>query len=392
MVFWPARAWRPLRIASSVPFPRAARVLETGFVVPALLACFAGTDAIGAEASQKHRRSAPADFDVDVERYPLPNGMTVLLAPDPRAESIFVATQHPAGALQEPLGKSGLAHFVEHLLATGTEVDRYAQQAEARGALFFNAVTGPTFMRFEVELPPEELPFALWMKADRLAGRSARIEPELFERERAVIRVERSMRAVDRPFAVADQAILDTLFPPDHRFHGGVLGTVGDLGSITLDDVKRFSDAWIQPQGAILVIAGRFDPTVARQLVAETLGQVPGKPLPPRDRSRALQAKAKELQAAEVWSRRPRVSLVWKLRTPNVATTREALELGALLIAGYVDGSFGAQVETAVIPLDTETLFRLDVVLPHDKPIESARGEAEVFLRYLTGVEMPSDF
>jgi hypothetical protein len=378
----PSPATRAFEIFSKVAVCCAAA--SPGLVLP--------REAAGASSPQAAaRRTTPEDFEVEVHRYELENGLVVLLAPDPTAASVFVAAAHRAGALMEPPKKTGLAHLVEHLLITGTATDTYGHAARSRGALHFNAFTGPTFMRFELELPPEELPFALWLTADRLAGRIERVTPELFERERAIIRVERALRALDRPFAVADQAILDHLFPSSHAFHGGVLGKPDDLARVTLDDARAFARAWVHPGTGVLLIAGALDLATARRLVEDTVARVPPGPTPRRARARARRTREAELAAREAWSRRPRVSLVWKL-PPLDTTTRETLTLGAALVAGFVDGAFGARVRAGVLDLESDAVFRMDVILPHDKPIEAARGEAEVFLRYLTAVDMPTDF
>lgn len=338
------------------------------------------------------RRTTPEDFAFDVERVVLPNGLVVILAPDRAARSVWVEMGFRAGALYEPAGRSGMAHFVEHLLATGTSSDTdYAEQSEARGAWFFNAFTAPYLMSFAVGLPPEELPFALWMMADRVAEQPARIEADLFEKERAVILVERAQRMVDRPYAAADRAILDRLFPEAHPLEGGVIGRPKALLDTTMAEVQDFIAAHIHASNGMLVVAGAFNKEVALQWIHNTVARLPPGPEPKTPTVQASPWRAAELAINERWSREPRVSLLWKMPTPR-RTVREALSLGALLIQGYVDGAFGARVDAGLMEAGGETIFRLDVILPYDKPIDAARGEAEVFLRYLTAVDMPMDY
>lgn len=82
--------------------------------------------------------------------------------------------------------------------------------------------------------------------------------------------------------------------------------------------------------------------------------------------------------------------MAWRLK-PMLHESVDRLALGALLLSLYTDGAFGTNVDAELSNHASELLFRLDVTLPHLKPAESARGEAEVFLRYLTLVQMPQD-
>src|SRR5438105_8458857 len=104
------------------------------------------------------RRTTARDFSVDTQRFELTNGLIVLLAPDRGFSNVLVWTPFRAGTLREPAGRSGLAHLVEHLMATGpTAQTDYQTLLETRGARHFNASTDFETMQFETVVPAAEL-------------------------------------------------------------------------------------------------------------------------------------------------------------------------------------------------------------------------------------------
>lgn len=349
-----------------------------------------GARAAGNTPQDAARRSSPGDLDVEVERHQLDNGLVVLLAPDRQMPSVFVSMGFRAGALYEPPGRTGMAHLVEHLLATGTSSTSYAAEAERRGSRWFNATTSERVMTFDIGLPPEELRFGLWMMADRIGARPRALEPGLLEREREVVLVERGMRTIDRPFSVADLAIDQRAFPEGHPLHAGVIGRPDHLRAVTEADVDAFIASYLHASNAVLVVAGDFEPEPTLAWIEEELGTLPRGEVPERPRLEGPR-RLKELAAKELWSHQPRVSVLWRLPELGVEQ-RTALELGAMLMASYLDGAFGSRLSARLLDLGTESIFRMDVVLPYDKPVAAARGEAEVFLRYLTAVDMPSTY
>ncbi|MEO1234882.1 MAG: insulinase family protein [Myxococcota bacterium] len=358
-----------------------------------VLLSFLVASASSAEAQDAQRKTQDADLALPATRQVLNNGLVVIAAPDLRADGVWVHMIFRAGALYEPPGRSGLAHLAEHLLATGSSSDTdYARAAEARGSWYFNATTSAETMSFELGLPADELPFGLWMMADRVGRGAEGFEPEVFRREREVVEVERALVHLDRPYARPDLAIQRRVFGPDHPLTGGVIGHPEHLESAELEDVRDFVESRIRASNAVLIVSGRFEPEGLPALLETTVARLPRREVPPaapREPS-AWQPKG-ALALDERWSRQPRVSLVWKMPRPN-RVTLDILELSAVLLGGFVDGAFGSRVHAGVLRAGADVIFRLDVVLPYDKPVRAAQGEAEVFLRYLTAVDMPTHY
>lgn len=337
------------------------------------------------------RRTTRAQLSVDVQRAVLPNGLVVILAPDPTATGVAVWTTFRAGALRDPPGKTGLAHLVEHLVFSGgTPETDYAALLESRQARHLNAETGFAAMTFEVIVPPEELPVALWVMAERLATRAPRIDARDVDRERRVVVQERSLRRVDAPYGHADEQLLRRIYAGPHPLRGGVIGIPEELASVGPDDVHAFVERYLVPSNAVLVLCGRFDPPVARALVARTLGALPAGRAPP------VPALPGPVDAAagvarEPHARQPRVTVAW--RVPGAGREDEAaLRLGAQLLTYFVDGAWGMQIGASLVEYEGEALFAMQLTVPYDEPAHAVYGDAEGFLRMLTHREMPLDF
>ncbi|MCK6548026.1 insulinase family protein [Myxococcota bacterium] len=328
---------------------------------------------------------------VAVKKRTLSNGLVVLVSPEPGSRRVLVDVAFRAGALYEPRGKSGLAHLVEHLMVRGpTPETNYLELLERRKATRTNAFTQADRMTFRTIVPAEELSLALWVAADRMVRLPGLLDAQAVERERKVVLVERAMRLVDRPYGLVDTEIDGRTFPSPHPLHGQVIGTPEELAQLTLADVQSFVARHLTPVNAVVTIVGNVDEPTAFRLVEDALGAIPaGTPAiaagPPRGRWDGV-----SIEMREARSSRPRVSLVWRLDglTREVA---DALELGAAILSGYIDGAFGTEVDAGLDEVEGWGVFRLDITLPYDKPVESAAGEAEAFLRYLTATDLPYD-
>lgn len=346
---------------------------------------------LAASPSPPSRKSNAAELAVHAERYVTANGLTVVLSPDPTSNVAVVDLSFAAGTRYEPAGKNGLAHFVEHLVATGSTPDTdYLRMLEARGAIGFNAFTSFDRMSFRVAVPPEELPLALWANADRLGTMPGRITEEELERSRKIVFQERLLRVDDAPYGTLEVALTGVLFPKNHPLHQGILGRRATLSPITVADAAGFAARHLAPANGVLVITGRFDAAIAREHIDATLAK-----LPPGERAAEpapfvpLQ-QAVTVEVVEATARRPRVALAWALHDPHRGIT-DALSFGVLLLALYTNGLIGISVRPGFEQYEKGGLFVLDVTLPHVAGKTEAIGDAEGILRYLTRALFPRE-
>ncbi len=220
--------------------------------------------------------------DLAVETYTLPNGLTVTLHEDHSQPMVVVNTWFGVGAKDEPAGRTGFAHLFEHLMFMGTARvpgNSFDVIMETGGGAN-NASTGVDRTNYFSWGPSSLLPTLLWLDADRLEGLGKAMTTEKVELQKSVVRNERRQSYENRPYGIAGEIIPAALYPEGHPYHHPVIGSHEDLAAATVDDVKSFFATYYVPGNASLVVAGDFDPEVAKRLVAATFGAVPAQPLP----------------------------------------------------------------------------------------------------------------
>ncbi len=184
----------------------------------------------------------------------LANGLRTLVLPRHHAPVVVCDLYYPVGSFDEPVGKTGLAHFVEHMLFKGTkrfpkgQIDRLAFVASGQS----NAETGEDLTHYWFAFPSNRWELALAIEADRMRG--ATFNPIEVEAERQVIAEERA-RDHESPLSRLDSAHLTHSYVR-HPYRNPILGWPEDLASIGVADLKRFYRRHYQPEGAVLVIVG----------------------------------------------------------------------------------------------------------------------------------------
>ncbi|HET6983659.1 MAG TPA: pitrilysin family protein [Myxococcaceae bacterium] len=223
---------------------------------------------------------------VQLETYTLPNGLTVILAPDRRLPTVGVNLWYHVGGANETPGRSGFAHLFEHLMfqgskhRAGNEQD-FAGLLEAAGSSDLNASTWNDRTNYFETLPANRLELALWLESERMAFLLDGLDQTKLDTQREVVRNERRQSVENTPYGKAEVRLVELLFPRPHPYYGAVIGSHEDLQAATLEDVKSFFRTFYVPANASLVIAGDFDPAKARALVETYFGPIPKSPRPP---------------------------------------------------------------------------------------------------------------
>ncbi|HEY8452338.1 MAG: pitrilysin family protein [Micromonosporaceae bacterium] len=217
-----------------------------------------------------------------LERFTLPNGLRVVLAPDRSAPVIAVAVLYDVGIRSEPPGRTGFAHLFEHLMFQGSaNLEKLAHFRIVQGSGgTFNGSTHLDYTDYFETLPSGALERALFLEADRMRG------PVLTEanlrNQVDVVKEEIRANVLNRPYGgfpwlKLPPVMFDT-FPNAHDGYG----SFADLEAATLEEAVEFFETYYAAGNAVLSVAGDFDPDHARTLVERHFGDVPARPAPPR--------------------------------------------------------------------------------------------------------------
>jgi zinc protease len=227
------------------------------------------------------RAAPPWAGDLPVFERTLPNGFKTLVLPRSHAPVVVCDLYYPVGSVDEPPGRTGLAHFVEHMLFKGTErfpkgqIDRLAFAAAGHA----NAETGEDFTHYWFAFPSDRWEIALAVEADRMRG--ATFDPREVEAERHVILEERALD-LDSPAGRLDQTLLAVAYL-HHPYRNPILGWPDDLAALGVDDLRDFYRRHYRPDGAVLVVVGDVDPDEALDRVEAHFGPIPPGESPRRE-------------------------------------------------------------------------------------------------------------
>jgi len=213
----------------------------------------------------------------------LPNGLRVILSEDHSTPIVHVSLWYHVGSKNERPGRTGFAHFFEHMMFKGSKnVDPESHTsiiASVGGRS--NAYTTEDETVFWQTLPAQYLPLALWMEADRMA--TLRISDADFKRERDVVKEERRMRIENQPYGRLSEIIYDNSFTT-HPYKHPTIGSMVDLESASIADVREFHETYYVPENATVVIVGDFDAAQTLSMVNQYFARVPKAKRPvPRD-------------------------------------------------------------------------------------------------------------
>lgn len=214
---------------------------------------------------------------IPCETYTLPNGMRVTLMEDHSLPRASVNLWYRVGARNEPPGRSGFAHLFEHLMFMGTKRvpgGDFDNLMESGGGSN-NASTSLDRTNYFSSGPSSLLPTLLWLDADRLEDMGLMMNKEKLDKQRDVVRNERRQTTENAPYGRAMEATYQRLYPVDHPYHNGVIGTHADLEAAQVDDVKNFFSTFYTAGNTSLVVAGDFDPKTIKPLVEKLYGTLP---------------------------------------------------------------------------------------------------------------------
>jgi zinc protease len=215
------------------------------------------------------------------ESFSLANGLEVVVLPNHRAPAVTQMVWYKTGAADDPRGKSGIAHFLEHLMFKGTK----ANPPGAFSALIAqtggrdNAFTAEDFTVFHETVAKDRLEMVMRLEADRMTG--LQISDAVLLPEREVILEERRSRIDNDPAALFREQLMANLFLND-SYRIPTIGWEHEMRGLGTADALAAYRKWYAPNNAVLIVAGDIETARVRELAEEIYGSLEARPIPAR--------------------------------------------------------------------------------------------------------------
>lgn len=218
-----------------------------------------------------------AEMPAGISHFTLDNGLEAVVIEDHRAPVVVQMVWYKVGSADEVAGKTGLAHYLEHLMFKGTEKlapGELSKTVTANGGMD-NAFTSYDFTAYFQRIASDRLPLIMEMEADRM--QNLRVGEEDWQAERQVVLEERAQRTDSDPAALFAEERGASQYL-NHPYGRPVIGWRAEMEGLTRADALDWYDSHYAPNNAILILAGDVTPEQARELAQTHYGDIPAKP------------------------------------------------------------------------------------------------------------------
>lgn len=226
------------------------------------------------------KSAKPGEVTIPYTKYQLDNGLTVILHQDNSDPLVHVDMTYHVGSAREELGKSGFAHFFEHMMFQGSkhvaDDEHFKLITEAGGDM--NGTTNSDRTNYYQTVPANHLEKVLWLEADRMGFLIEAVSQKKFENQRATVKNERAQNYDNQPYGLRSERTGEALYPVGHPYSWSTIGYVEDLDRVSVQDLKAFFKRWYGPNNAVLTIGGQIDAEQALAWVEKYFGSIPRGP------------------------------------------------------------------------------------------------------------------
>lgn len=216
----------------------------------------------------------------NIEEYKLENGFRVLLAPNDKENKVFVNTVYLTGSLNDPQGKGGLAHLLEHLAFKGTQnvKGEEFQRRLDQYTLMTNASTDYYSTKYTNIVRPEKIALdqVLYLESERMD--KLLLQEKFVPSEINIVMREREVR-MDQPFSV----LMDQMWKAAYgnKYLGRLpIGDLAELKSIKMNELNQFYRTWYAPNNAVMIISGKFDKAEVLKQIDKNFSSIPARQIP----------------------------------------------------------------------------------------------------------------
>lgn len=217
---------------------------------------------------------------IPFKKYMLANGLTVILHQDNSDPLVHVDVTYHVGSAREQLGKSGFAHFFEHMMFQGSKnvADEQHFKIVTQSGGNLNGTTNTDRTNYYETVPKNQLEKMLWLESDRMGFLLETITTEKFEVQRATVKNERGQNVDNRPYGRLNETINQMVYPREHPYSWPVIGYMTDLDRGTVTDLKEFFSRWYGPNNAVLTIGGDIDEAQTLKWINQYFGDLKAGP------------------------------------------------------------------------------------------------------------------
>lgn len=224
--------------------------------------------------------AAPGELKIAYEKWVLPNGLTLYIHEDKSDPIVHVEVTYHVGSARETPGKSGFAHFFEHMMFQGSlhvADEEHMKIVQAAGGQY-NGTTNRDRTNYFQTVPKNYLEKMLWLEADRMGFLLDSVTQKKFEVQRNTVKNEKDQMITNVPYGRVDEIKGQILYPANHPYSWPIIGYVEDLNRVDAEDLKNFFLRWYGPNNASVVVAGDVDSKQVVDLVMKYFGSIPRGP------------------------------------------------------------------------------------------------------------------
>lgn len=256
---------------------------------------------------------------ISFSKYVLDNGLTLIVHEDHSDPIVHVDVTYHVGSAREEIGKSGFAHFFEHMMFQGSDHvgddQHFKIVTESGGRL--NGSTNRDRTNYYETTPANQLEKVLWLEADRMGFFLDAVTQRKFEVQRDTVKNERGQNYDNRPYGLVREVISRTLYPYGHPYSWLTIGYVEDLNRVDVGDLKNFFLRWYGPNNATLTIGGDVNTAEVVRMVEKYFGPIPrGPEVKPTVVPPVRLESDRYVTLVDNYARRPRLTLTF----PSVPT------------------------------------------------------------------------
>lgn len=220
----------------------------------------------------------------------LPNGLTLIVHENRKADIVAVSVWYRAGSREERPGRGGFAHLFEHLMFVGSDNhnEEFFRPMREAGAVDMSGSTKRDYTIYYQTVPTGALDRTLWLESDRMGRLLGVMDQKKLDTQRGVVQNEKR-EYEGMPYGKIVSILAAHAYPPEHPYSRNEFGSMEDLSAASLGDVTSWFRDYNGAANAVIVIAGAVDPAEVRVKVQEYFGDLP--PGPALERRKAWVAK-----------------------------------------------------------------------------------------------------